>query len=151
METATQTTEETEEKIDESADGEGSQDEQSSPESQSAIERLPGIRKAAILCLSLGEDAASTLFQHLTEDEVQMLSRELALLPDVKSDIVEEVIGEFNQLLLARNYVTTGGVDYAKRLLVRSFGNDAAKKLTDKVVHSLESSANFDTLQQTDP
>ncbi len=72
-------------------------------------------------------------------------------LPDVKSDVADEVIDEFKQLLIARNYVTTGGVDYAKRLLLRSFGTDAAKKLTDKVVHSLESSANFDALQKSDP
>lgn len=113
--------------------------------------KVSGIRKAAILCLSLGEEAASILFKHLDEDEVQLLSRELALLPDVKSDTADEIVEEFSQLLLARSYVTTGGVDYAKRLLVRSFGNESAKRLTDKVVHSLESSANFDTIQKTDP
>ena len=112
---------------------------------------IPSARKAAILCLSLGEDAAASLFKNLSEEEVRLLSRELALLPDVKSDIQERVINEFDQLLTTRSYITTGGVDYAKRLLVRSFGNEAARKLTDKVMQSLESSANFDTIQKTDP
>jgi len=111
---------------------------------------IPGMRKAAILCLTLGEEAGAELFKHLNEEEVQILSRELALLPDVKSELAHTVIKEFNQLLLARSYVTMGGVSYAKRLLDRSFGTDIAKRLTTKVVHSLESTANFDSFQQTD-
>ena len=113
--------------------------------------RMSGAKKAAILCLSLGEEAASTLFKFLDEDEIQMLSKELALLPDVKSETAESVIEEFNQLMLARSYVTMGGVEYAKRLLVKSFGAETAKRLTGKVMHSLESPANFDALQKTDP
>ncbi len=118
---------------------------------QQPEQNMSGAKKAAILCLSLGEEAASALFKFLDEDEIQMLSKELALLPDVKSETAENVIEEFNQLMLARSYVTMGGVDYAKRLLVKSFGADTAKRLTSKVMHSLESPANFDALQKTDP
>ncbi len=114
-------------------------------------ERISGARKAAIFCLSLGEDAAAALFKHLDEEEVQILTKELAMLPNVKSEIAEKVIEEFNQLLLARSYVKTGGVDYAKRLLNRSFGAETAKRLTDKVIHAIESPASFESLQKTDP
>jgi flagellar motor switch protein FliG len=113
--------------------------------------KISGARKAAIFCLSLGEDAAAALFKHLDEEEVQMLTRELALLPNVKSEVAGKVIEEFNQMLLARSYVQTGGVEYAKRLLNRTFGLETAKRLTDKVVHSLESPASFEVLQKTDP
>lgn len=114
-------------------------------------ETISSARKAAILCLSLGEEAATALFKHLDEDEVQILSKELAMLPDVKSQISDGVMEEFHQLLTARSYVTMGGVDYAKRLLVKSFGVEQAKRLTDKVMHSLETPASFETLQKTDP
>jgi flagellar motor switch protein FliG len=113
--------------------------------------QMSGARKAAVLCLSLGEEAASVLFKYLDEEEVQILSKELALLPDVKSELADKVVDEFNQLVLARSYVTTGGVEYAKRLLNRSFGAEVAKRLTDKVVHSLESPASFEEIQKTDP
>lgn len=116
-----------------------------------ASENISGARKAAIFCLSLGEDAAAALFKHLDEEEVQILTKELAMLPNVKSEIAGKVIEEFNQLLLARSYVKTGGVEYAKRLLNRSFGAEAAKRLTDKVVHSIESPASFEALQKTEP
>ena len=114
-------------------------------------ENISGARKAAIFCLSLGEDAAAALFKHLDEEEVQIVTKELAMLPNVKSDVAGQVIEEFNQLLLARTYVKTGGVEYAKRLLNRSFGSETAKRLTDRVVHSIESPASFETLQKTDP
>lgn len=114
-------------------------------------EKFSGARKAAIFCLSLGEDAAASVFKHLDEEEVQLLTKELAMLPNVKSEIAEKVIDEFNQLLLARSYVKTGGVDYAKRLLNRSFGAETARRLTEKVVHSIESPASFEALQKTDP
>jgi flagellar motor switch protein FliG len=111
---------------------------------------VSGARKAAIFCLSLGEDAAAEVFKHLGEDEVQMVLKELAQLPNVKSEIVNNIIEEFNQLLVARNYVASGGVEYAKRLLNKSFGTETAKRLTDKVVNSADS-ANFDALKKTDP
>ena len=114
-------------------------------------EKISGARKAAIFCLSLGEDAAAALFKYLDEEEVQILTKELAMLPNVKSEVAEKIIEEFNQLLLARSYVRNGGVDYARRLLNRSFGSETAKRLTDKVVHSIESPASFEALQKTEP
>jgi flagellar motor switch protein FliG len=112
---------------------------------------VSGARKAAIFCLSLGEDAAAEVFKHLEEDEVQLVLKELAMMPNVKSEIVNGIMEEFNQLLAARTYVATGGVEYAKRLLNKSFGSEAARRMTDQVVHSIESPANFDTLRKTDP
>lgn len=112
---------------------------------------MSGARKAAILCLSLGEDAAAELFKHLDEDEVQALSKELALLPNVKSEISQSVVEEFKRLLETRHYVTNGGVNFAKRLLVKSFGTENAKRLTEKVITSMESPASFEALRKTDP
>lgn len=114
-------------------------------------QKIPGIRKAAILCLSLGEEVASVIFSHLEEDEVQMITKELATMQSVGPDITEGVIEEFRQLLLAKKYVTLGGVDYAKRLLIKSFGAEVAKRLMDKVITSLERSSNFEILQKIDP
>lgn len=114
-------------------------------------EQLSGARKAAILCLSLGEEAATALFKQLDEEEVQILSKELAMLSNVKSKVSAEVVDEFHQLLTARNYVSTGGVDYAKRLLMNTFGAEQAKRLTDKVMHSIEAPVSFEALQKTDP
>jgi flagellar motor switch protein FliG len=114
-------------------------------------EDMSGARKAAILCMALGDEVASGLFKHLDEDEVQVITRELATLQRVTSDMADDVVEEFYELMLARSFVVTGGVDYAKRLLVKTFGPEIAKRLLDKITRSLESTAGFEALQKVDP
>lgn len=123
----------------------------SSSKAPKKSEQMNGLRKAAILCLSLGEEAAATLLTHLDEEEVHKLSREIAMLPKVGPETTDKIADEFHQLMVAKNYVQTGGVDYAKRLLIKSFGADAAKRLMDKILHALEGPASFEALQKTDP
>src|SRR3954463_16752371 len=108
------------------------------PPGLSLGDRIPGARKAAIFLVALGEDMASEIFRHLEEDEVQLISKELAALERVPSDITDFIVEEFHQLLLAQTYVATGGVDYAKRLLIKAYGPEIAKRLLDKITRSLE-------------
>lgn len=112
---------------------------------------MSGARKAAILCMSVGDDVASAIFKHLDEDEVQSITKELASLTRVTSEMADDVIEEFYQLMLARTFVVNGGLDYAKRLLVKSFGPEIAKRLLDKITRSLESTVGFEALQKVDP
>lgn len=121
------------------------------PAAPAAPPTMSGVKKAAILCLSLGEEAAAEVFKQLDEHEIQILSRELAMLRNVRSEVSDGVIEEFHGLMTARSYVTAGGVDYAKRLLAKSFGTEQAKRLTDKVLHAIEAPASFEALQKTDP
>lgn len=116
-----------------------------------ATEKLSGARKAAVLCLSLGDDVASELFKHLDEEEVQMISKELASMQHVSSEMAAEVLDEFGHLLTAQTYVVSGGVEYAKRLLIKAHGPETAKRLLDKINRSLESSIGFEALQKVDP
>src|SRR3977135_4415214 len=92
------------------------------PLGRKSPDQLTGPIKAAIFCVALGEDVASEIFRFLEEDEVQLISRELTNLPRIASDTADDVIEEFHQLLLAQTYVASGGVDYAKRLLVKTYG-----------------------------
>src|SRR5687767_184924 len=121
------------------------------PSGRRSTEGFPGIRKAAILCMALGDEVASLIFKHLDEDEVQAITRELALLHRVSSEMADDVIEEFYQLMLARTFVVSGGVEYAKRLLVKTFGPEVAKRLLDKITRSMESTAGFEALQKVDP
>ncbi len=112
---------------------------------------LSGPAKAAIFCVAIGEDVASEIFRFLEEDEVQQISRELTNLHRIPSDTAEDVIEEFHQLLLAQSYVASGGLDYAKRLLIKTYGPEVAKRLLDKITRSLEATAGFEALQKVDP
>src|SRR6185295_19370211 len=92
-------------------------------------ELIPGIRKAAILLVTLGEEASAELLKQLEEDEVQTIGREVARLNSISSEQCEEILGEFHQMSLAHDYVVKGGIDYARKLLNTAYGPEAAKKV----------------------
>ncbi|MDQ1355312.1 MAG: flagellar motor switch protein FliG [Acidobacteriota bacterium] len=114
-------------------------------------ERLTGKQKAAILFLLLGEDITAEVFKRLSDDEVQEISREISLIKAVPSGISDAVMEEFYHMTLARQYMTVGGIDYAKKVLVKSMGPEEARKITDRLVKLLEKSAGFSSLEKINP
>ncbi len=116
------------------------------------VEEIPGIRKAAILLLSLGEQISAEILKHFDEEEVQAVSREVARISSVTAEQAEGVLEEFYQMTLAHDYVLKGGLEYARKLLMNAFGAEQAKKLLDRIVKALGNEvATFDALQKTDP
>jgi flagellar motor switch protein FliG len=121
-------------------------------ENTSATASLPGIRKAAILLVILGDQISGEILKQMDEDEVQMLGREVARVVSIGNDQAEEILEEFYQMSVAREYVLKGGIDYAKKMLMNAFGPEHAKKMVDRLVKTLGSeTASFDTLQKADP
>jgi flagellar motor switch protein FliG len=115
-------------------------------------DRLTGIRKAAILTVVVGAEAAAEILRHLSEDEVDTISREVAQMGAIPPEQAEKVLEECHQMHLAHNYVIKGGVDYARQLLVQAFGPERAKKLLDRLMKALGSdAASFESLQRADP
>ena len=112
---------------------------------------LNGTRKAAILTLMLGEDAASNIFKHLGEEEIERIAREVATLGRVPSELGIQVLEEFHQMWQAADYLTRGGVEYAQKLLVKSLGPELARRMLDRVVKSFESTMAFNALEKADP
>lgn len=115
-------------------------------------DRVPGYRKAAILIVLLGDAVSSDILPHLQEDEVDLISREVAQLGAITPEQAEKILEECYQMQLAHSYVIKGGVDYARKLLINTYGPDHAKKVLDRLMKALGSeSASFDALQKADP
>jgi flagellar motor switch protein FliG len=115
-------------------------------------ERIPGIRKAAILMVALGDDASSAIMRELEEEEIQQISQAIARVKSVTKDETRIVLDEFYQMAIARNYVVRGGVDYARKVLMNALGPDQAKRMLDKLMKSLgNETLSFDALQKADP
>ena len=115
-------------------------------------ELISGVRKAAMLLVLLGEEASGQLMRELSEDEVQTVSREVARLTTISNEEGEAVLEEFYQMCMAREYVSRGGIDYARKLLLSAFGPETARKLVDRLVKTLgNDTAAFDALQKADP
>ena len=120
--------------------------------SPSAVIPRTGIEKAAILLVVLGDQVSATIVKQLTEEEVELVSREVARVKRVSPEDAEAILEEFYELTSAQEYFTSGGVDYAKSMLVKAFGPDASKRLIDRLIAGLgEDMATFDALQKADP
>ncbi|HUP03003.1 MAG TPA: flagellar motor switch protein FliG [Bryobacteraceae bacterium] len=115
-------------------------------------ESLPGLRKAAVLLVVLGEQASADLLQQLGEDDVQTVSREVAKITAISAEQAEAVLEEFHQLNMAGDYIARGGIEFARKLLLRAFPTDVAKRLLDRLSKALGSeAASFDAIQKADP
>jgi flagellar motor switch protein FliG len=118
----------------------------------SGSEQLPGVRKAAILMVMIGDEASSALLRELDPAEVDDLSREIARVQALTPEEAEGVLEEFHHMVTARDYVIKGGVDYARKVLVNAFGEEQAQRMLDRLMKSLgNESLSFDALQKTDP
>jgi len=115
-------------------------------------EPLSGIKKAAILLVSLGEEASAEILRQLEEDEVQEIGREIARLSSITAEQAEAVLDEFHQMSLAHDYVLKGGIDYARKVLNTAYGPDSAKRVLDRLVTALGTEVvNFEALHKADP
>jgi flagellar motor switch protein FliG len=118
----------------------------------SAAPPIPGVRKAAILMVILGEQTSAEILRCLDEDEVQAIGREVARISSINNEQAETILEEFYQMSVARDYVLKGGIDYAKKMLMNAFGPEQSKKLMDRLMKTLGAeTASFDTLQKADP
>ncbi|SPE27591.1 Flagellar motor switch protein FliG [Candidatus Sulfopaludibacter sp. SbA3] len=115
-------------------------------------ENLSGLRKAAMLLIVLGEQSSADLLQQLTEEEVQRVSREVAKITAISGEQAEGILTEFHHLSAAGDYVARGGMEFARKLLMRAFSPEQAKRMLDRLAKALGAdAASFDAIQKADP
>jgi flagellar motor switch protein FliG len=113
---------------------------------------IPGIRKAAILLITLGEQTSGEILKQMDEDEVEAIGSEVARLSAITSEQAEMLLEEFYQMTVAHDYVLKGGIDYARKIMINAFGAEPAKRMMDRLIKTLGSEmASFDALQKADP
>ncbi len=114
--------------------------------------QLSGVRKAAVLLVAVGEELAKEILRALPEVDVQRLTEELAELRGITPELSAEILEEFWELLETQNFMVHGGLDYASRLLLDTFGKERADDLLMLVRRSQEAAqGNLAKLQRTDP
>lgn len=113
-------------------------------------EELSGKQKAAVLIVALGPDISSNIYKHLTEEEVEQLTLEIANLKKVSSEQQNQIIEEFHQMLVAQNYITDGGIEYAKEVLEKALGTQKAVEIINRLTSSLQVRP-FDFIRKADP
>ena len=102
------------------------------------MEDMTGAQKAAAVIIALGVDKASLLYQHMEAEEIEQVTLEVAKLGFLDASLTEEVLNEYYQMCMTNKAVTEGGLEYARTVLQKAFGEQAAASLLDKVTKSLK-------------
>ncbi len=111
---------------------------------------LNGRQKAAIFLVTLGSEISSEIFKHMREDEIETLTFEIARLESIDSEDRDRVLQEFQELMMAQDFITSGGIDYARELLEKSLGSQKAVDIINRLTSSLQVRP-FDFIRRTDP
>ena len=108
------------------------------------------VQKAAILLIALGPERSSQVFKHLKDDEIEQLTLEIANTKSIPSDMKDAVLDEFYEVCLAQQYISEGGIGYAKELLDKALGEERAKTVIGKLTASLQVRP-FEFVRKADP
>jgi flagellar motor switch protein FliG len=115
-----------------------------------AKKELSGKQKAAILLISLGPDVSASVYKHLSEEEIEKLTLEISNVRQVEAQEKEAVLEEFHQIALAQDYISQGGIAYAKEILEKALGSEKAMKIIDRLASALMVRP-FDFVRKADP
>jgi len=97
-----------------------------------------GREKAAILLIALGPDKSAKIFKHLQDDEIEELTLEIANMRKITPEEKDNVVEEFYQICLAQNFISEGGINYAKEVLEKAMGSNKALEIINKLTASLQ-------------
>ena len=99
---------------------------------------ISGVQKAAVLLIVLGPERSAKVFKHLNDDEIEQLTLEIANTKSVPSDVKDAVLEEFYEVCLAQQYISEGGIAYAKELLDKALGEERARDVIGRLTASLQ-------------
>ncbi len=111
---------------------------------------MTGRQKAAALLITLGTEVSAQIFKHLDEDEIETLTLEIANTRRITPEERQMVLEEFYQLALARDYITQGGIEYARDVLTKALGSEKALDVINRLTASLQVRP-FEFVRKADP
>lgn len=111
---------------------------------------LTGKQKAAIFLLTIGPEAASEVMKHLKESEIETITYEMARIEKITPEEKEKVLQEFQELMMAQEFITQGGIEQARAILERALGTQKAIDIVNRLTSSLQIRP-FDFIRRQDP
>ena len=111
---------------------------------------LTGKQKAAILLISLGPEVSASVYKHLSEEEIEKLTLEISGVRKVEANKKDEIIEEFHDIAMAQDFISQGGIAYAKQVLEKALGEEKATSIIHRLTSSLQVRP-FDFARKADP
>ncbi len=118
---------------------------------QAQFDEMSMAEKIAILLLQMGEEVTATLFSNMNIESITEVSKYIASDKTVDKGVATSILEEFHAIFQSGQYLTAGGMEYARELLYRTLGPDEAKRVLEKLSKSMQESQNFSYLSKIKP
>ncbi len=105
---------------------------------------------AAILMISLGEEKSSKVIEKLSEKSINDLALRIGKTKMVQAQEKLEVLRECRMLILAQEYISQGGLPYARSLLSKALPEERVETIIDQVERHIEGNP-FDFMEKAPP
>jgi len=99
--------------------------------------------------ITLGKEYAAKLYKFLTDEEIEQLTLSITNVRRVDSEVKDSVIDEFFEICMAQKFISEGGIDYAKEILEKAFGDNRATELITRLSSALRVRP-FDFIRRAD-
>ena len=100
--------------------------------------------------VSLGTEASAKIMKQFDSDMLEELTFEVASLGSVPPELKQQVLSEFGEMLQAKDFISFGGVDYARETLTKAVGSDKATEILAKL-ESVIKETPFEFVRKADP
>jgi len=118
-------------------------------ETSQVDKKMDGIRKVAILLLSLPEQTSAQLLSRLDRATVEDVTKQIAAVGHVSTEDCNQVVQEFYNMALKQNRAGGSGLGLAKSLLEKAMPKEDADQILTRIEHAANGTA-FDFLQRAD-
>jgi flagellar motor switch protein FliG len=118
-------------------------------EEAESAEELSARARVAILMIALGQETTAEVMKYMNDYEIEEIAQSISELEVVTTEQEDQVLEEFEQLLLAGKYVSQGGIEFARGALERAIGPRRAGELLDRV--NSTTTSGFYMLKNVDP
>ncbi len=109
-----------------------------------------GIKKSAILLMTLGELEAASVIKLLGPKDVQKLGETMSTLQNISRSEIEDVVLEFCNDAEGRTTLGQDSADYIRKVLTNALGDEKASNLIDRILQGSDTSG-IEGLKWIDP
>ena len=109
------------------------------------------LEKIARFFVLIGEDSTVKIFQYLDKDYVEQISTAITQIQSINKDVSLAILEEFHLYTRTKGFISSGGYDFAKEILYKSIGQDAADEVLEKLSRMKLANQAFSYLDSVNP
>ena len=109
------------------------------------------LEKIARFFVLIGEDSTVKIFQFLDKSYVEQISTAITQIQSINKEVSLAILEEFHLYTKKKGFISSGGYDFAKDILYKSIGQEAAEEVLEKLSRMKLANQAFSYLDSVNP